>query len=76
MVKLSVTHNAENEAGLATFLLYIKDTFTVHVLGATADSENKHCHTTLQFENFNDVLAAVQALKTQFTITYRLSYEP
>ena len=76
MFKLSVTHNAENEAGLATFLLYIKDTFATCVLGATADSENKHCHATLEFINFEDVISAVQALKAQFTITYRLSYEP
>ena len=76
MFKLSITHNAENEVGLAAFIIYLRDNFSTSILGATANSSNKHCTATLQFATFNEVVVAVQTLKAEFVIDYRMLFEP
>jgi hypothetical protein len=74
--RLQITHSADDEAGLLAFITHIKDNYSTVAVGASADSENKHCLATLDFPTLNDVVAAVQDMKTNFTIKYRMNYQP
>jgi hypothetical protein len=74
--RLQITHNAEDEAGLLAFISHIKDNYSIFAVGASANSENKHCLATLDLPTLNEVVAAVQDMKTNFTIKYRMNYQP
>jgi len=70
--QLNVYHLAENEAGLNTFLVYIKDHMVGSVTGADANSLTLKCQATFTFETYAELVAAVQAFKTEFAIDYSL----
>jgi len=74
--QLNVSHTAENEAGLNTFLVFIKDSYPTVITGATADSEFLKCGATLVFEAYTDAVTAVGAIKSAFTIHYKLQVNP
>lgn len=70
--QLNIQHTAANEAGLLTFLTFIKDTYAAEVHNASAASETLQCQCTLVLASLPASVAAVTAFKAQFTITYRL----
>ena len=70
--QLNVYHLAENEAGLNTFLVYIKDNMGTCVTGAEANSLTLKCQATFTFATYNELVSAVTEFKTQFTIDYSL----
>ena len=70
--QLTVKHTAVNEAGMNTFLVFVKDNYPTVVQSAQANSENLYCQTDLVFTAYNDAVNAVQAFKAQFSIQYIL----
>ena len=70
--QLNVWRTAENEAGLNSFLVYIKDNMGDSVSGASANSLTLKCDATFTFETYNELVTAVTQFKAQFAIDYSL----
>ena len=70
--QLNVYHLAANEAGLNTFLVYIKDTMAESVSGASANSITLKCEATFTFVTYTELVTAVIQFKQQFAIDYSL----
>ena len=70
--QLNIYHQAENEAGLNTFLVYIKDNMGDSVTGAQANSITLKCDATFTFATYNELVSAIIQLKGQFDINYSL----
>jgi len=67
---LQVNHKAENEAGLNSFLVFIKDNLAANVVRFSAESETLLCGAEFSFDEYNAVVSAVQAFRAAFTIGY------
>jgi len=74
--QLNVKHIAANEAGLDTFMTYIKDNYSTVVTGAMASSVGLKCQITIVFPTYAEVLTTIQTLKGQFTIEYTFQFNP
>jgi len=70
--QLSVYHQAENEAGLNTFLVYMKDNMGDSIKGASANSITLKCEATFTFVTYTELVTAVIQFKQQFAIDYSL----
>ena len=70
--QLNIYHEAENEGGLNTFLVYIKDNMGESVTGAAANSKTLKCDATFTFATYNELVDAVVQFKGQFAIDYSL----
>ena len=70
--QLNIYHIAEDEGGLNTFLVYIKDNMGNSVTGAQANSITLKCEATFTFATYNELVSAVQQMKGQFAIDYSL----
>ena len=70
--QLNVYHLAENEVGLNTFLVYIKDNMAASVTGASANSLTLKCDATFTFATYSELVTSVTQFKGQFTIDYSL----
>ena len=67
---LRVKHKAEYEGGLNAFLIFIKDNLSAGVIRFSAESESLLCSAEFEFDNYNNLVAAVQAFRAEFTIEY------
>ena len=70
--QLNIWRITENEAGLNTFLVYIKDNMGESVTGASANSLTLKCDATFTFATYNELVSAVTQLKGEFDINYSL----
>ena len=70
--QLTIYHEAENEAGLNAFLVYIKDNMADSVAGASANSITLKCEATFMFVTYPELVTAVTQFKEHFTIDYSL----
>ena len=71
--QITARFNAENEAGMAAFLMFIKDNYAAEVHDASADSVKFICHATLVLTSLENSIAAIGAFKQAFDITYKLA---
>jgi hypothetical protein len=71
--QLVVHYNGASEPDMAAFLVFVRDNYGAEVRGAAADGETFRCHATLVFATLDATIAAVQAFKGAFAITYRLA---
>lgn len=73
--QVTIQHTAANEAGLLTFLTFVKDTYPayIHSAFATKDgADDMKCGCTLVLGTLAACVTAIQAFKAQFSISYRL----
>ena len=70
--QLNIYHEAANEAGLNTFLVYVKDNLGDSVTGASANSITLKCEATFTFATYNELVSTVVQIKEQFAIDYSL----
>ena len=70
--QLTIYHEAENEAGLNTFLVYIKDNLADSVRNAMANSITLKCQAEFVFPTYTELVSTVVQIKEQFVIDYSL----